>query len=36
VVGSSEDAIPIIRASFERFKQEKTQNAHAAAGSRGA
>ena len=33
VVGSSEEAIPIIRASFERFKQEKRANAHAAAGS---
>jgi uncharacterized protein (TIGR00730 family) len=32
VVGSSEEAIPIIRASFERFKQEKRANAHAAAG----
>ena len=36
VVGSSEEAIPIIRASFERFKQEKNSNAHAGAGSRGA
>ena len=33
VVGSSAEAIPIIRASFERFKQEKSSNAHAAAGS---
>src|SRR5437763_11868463 len=33
VVGSSEEAIPIIRASFERFKEEKSANAHAAAGS---
>ena len=31
VVGSSEEAIPIIRASFERFKEEKRANAHAAA-----
>src|SRR4051812_3940240 len=33
VVASSEEAIPIISASFERFKQEKQANAHAAAGS---
>src|SRR3954451_23696176 len=32
VVGSSEDAIPIIRASYEQFKQENNSNAHAAAG----
>lgn len=36
VVGSSEEAMPIIRASFERFKQEKDSNAHAGADSRGA
>ena len=36
VVGSSEEAIPIIRASFERFKQEKESNAHAGSDSRGA
>ncbi len=36
VVGSSAEAIPIIQASYERFKEEKQSNAHAAAGSRGA
>jgi uncharacterized protein (TIGR00730 family) len=36
VVGSSEEAIPIIRASFERFKQEKESNAHSGSDSRGA
>jgi uncharacterized protein (TIGR00730 family) len=36
VVASSEEAIPIIRASFERFKQEKDSNADPAADSRGA
>src|SRR5437870_10151137 len=33
VVGSSAVAIPIIRASFERFKQEKKANAHAGTGA---
>src|SRR4051794_2114237 len=35
IVPSSEGAVPIIRASYERFKQEK-ENAHAGTGPRGA
>jgi predicted Rossmann-fold nucleotide-binding protein len=35
IVSSSDEAIPIIRASYERFKQEK-ENAHAGRSTRGA
>jgi hypothetical protein len=36
VVGSGNEAVPIIRESYERWLEQEKANAHAGAGARGA